>query len=265
MRSPNLQVSFADLELQRQAVGLDDAMSALSAFLDTAGELVNLVHQDLVRGLKNTRTGRSGMTALQALRSFILRRLKNWDYQELSERIADSFSLRLFTKFYSDAVPTHSAFHSTLSRLRAQTVRAINEAVVRACVTLGLEDGKKLRVDTTVVQTDIHYPTDSSLLWDSVRVTTRLVGKLGECVPELSQGFHNRSLRARRRKLEIDRMEKSVRPRQMKRKYRELIAVTQETLSQAQEVAQKVSTVVVTDVLKAMKVEALRDELVVFC
>ena len=265
MRITNSQVSFADLELQHQAVDFDQTLSTLSQFLDQHGELVSLVHQDLVRGLKNARTGRNGLTAEQVLRSFLLRRLKNWDYRELRERIADGFSLRLFTTFYSDPVPTYRAFHSAFRRLCPQTVRALNDAVVKAAVEMGLEDGTKLRVDTTVVQTDIHYPTDSSLLWDTVRVTTRLVKKLGQLLPDVTQGFHSRTRRARRRKLEIDRMEKSVRPRRMKRTYRDLVKVTQETVGKALEVAEKAANGVVTDLLAGLKVDAIRTELLAFC
>jgi IS5 family transposase len=62
-------------------------------------------------------------------------------------------------------VPRHDAFHRGINRLTPETLKAINDLVVQAAVELGLEDGQKLRVDTTVVQTDIHYPTDNTLLW----------------------------------------------------------------------------------------------------
>jgi IS5 family transposase len=71
--------------------------------------------------------------------------------------------------------------------------------VVAAAVTMGIEDGTQLRVDTTVVQTNIQFPTDSKLLWDCVRVLTRLVERLVEQLPQLSERFHNRTRYARRR------------------------------------------------------------------
>src|SRR5271156_4584116 len=70
------------------------------------------------------------------------------------------------------------AFHRGFTRLTPETLKAINDLVVQAAVELGLEDGQKLRVDTTVVQTDIHFPTDSTLIWDAIRVITRLMGQL---------------------------------------------------------------------------------------
>jgi hypothetical protein len=66
-----------------------------------------------------------------------------------------------------------NAFNRAFNRLTPAVLQFINELVVPAAVELGLEDGKRLRVDTTVVQTDVHHPTDSGLLWDTVRVITR--------------------------------------------------------------------------------------------
>jgi IS5 family transposase len=70
-------------------------------------------------------------------------------------------------------------------------------------LALGLEDGKRLRIDTTVVQTDIHHPTDNTLLWDVVRVVTRLVGRLEDAIEQRIKGFRNRVRAARRRVLAL--------------------------------------------------------------
>ena len=75
--------------------------------------------------------------------------------------------LRSFTQFNSHPVPKHDAFNRAFNRLTPATMAAINQLVVQAAVELGLEDGKQLRVDTTVVETNIHYPTDATLLWDA--------------------------------------------------------------------------------------------------
>src|SRR5258708_1959305 len=166
----------------RQGVRLDPLLEAISKFLDSQHEMIERVRRDLVRGLKKPRKGRRGLTAPQVLRSLVVMRVKNWDYRELRERIADGVTLRQFTDFYCDPVPKHDAFNRGFNRLTPQTLKAINEMVVQAAVALGLEDGAKLRVDTTVVETDIHHPTDNTLLWDVVRVVTRLVGRLAKAL-----------------------------------------------------------------------------------
>jgi IS5 family transposase len=139
--------------------------------------MIEQVRRDLTRGLKRAGTGRNGLTPQQVLRSLVLMRVKNRRYHELRERIADGYTLRQFTDFHCQPVPRHDAFHRSLNRLTPKTLKAINELLVQAAVALKLEDGQKLRVDTTVVQTDIHHPTDSTLLWDVVRVVTRLMAR----------------------------------------------------------------------------------------
>lgn len=133
------------------------------------------IRLDLERGLKRPAMGRGGLTPAQVLRSLVLMRIKSWDYGELREGIADGYSLRRFTHFYAQAVPQHHAFNRAFNRLTPESLRYINELVVQTAVELGLEDGDRLRVDTTVVQSEIHHPTDNTLLADAVRVITRLV------------------------------------------------------------------------------------------
>jgi IS5 family transposase len=206
-RAATRQISFADVELMRQGVRLEPVLEVISSFLDCQHELIERVRRDLVRGLKKPRKGRRGLTAPQVLRSLVLMRLKNWDYRELRERIADGLTLRQFTDFYCDPVPKHDAFNRGFNRLTPATLKAVNDLVVQAAVALGLEDGARLRVDTTVVETDIHHPTDNTLLWDVVRVVTRLIGRLAEALNmRRIEGFCDRRRAAHRRMYEIQRM-----------------------------------------------------------
>jgi IS5 family transposase len=232
-RGPHGQRSFADLEFHAQGVARDATLQAIADCLDAHGDLVALVHQDLVRGLKQPAAGRPGLTAVQVLRAFVLQRVKDWDLRELRARIADGYTLRRFTTFDSHPVPGHDAFQRAFTRLTPATVRALNDAVVQGAVTGRLEDGAQLRVDTTVVATDIHFPTDSTLLWDAVRVLTRLVGRVGEHAPAAIAGFPDRTRRARRRMQEISRLSPTQRPRQQRRKYQDLLAVTAEVVAAA--------------------------------
>jgi transposase, IS5 family len=264
-RTVHPQLSFTDLEFQRQGVALDQTLQAVSDFLDLHGALVDLVYQDLVRGLKKPHTGREGIDPERVLRSFLLQRIKNWDLRELRERVADSYTLRQFTAFRSDPVPSHQAFHTAFCRLTPATMRAANEAVVQAAVQLGVEDGNQLRVDTTVVQTHIHHPTDSTLLWDGVRVLTRLVERLGQLVPEGNAPFPNRCRRARRRMLEISRMDRQQRQRQQRRKYGDLLKITQEVVARAHPIAAQGRQRVPADPCAAARCMGLVKEIEHYC
>ncbi len=251
------QLGFADLELWRQGVRLDPLLEQIGRFLDQHGELLHLVYADLVRGVKKHRRGRAGLTAEQVLRAFVLQRVKNWDYRELRERIADGFTLRQFTRFDGSRVPKHDAFQRAFVQLTPHTLRTLNDAVIAAAIRLGLEDGSKLRGDSTVVETDIRYPRDSGLLWDSVRVISRLVAALRAWVPAACQRFPDRTRRARRRMQEIGRMrERAQRQRTLQRKYHDLIRVTAEVVDEARAVVQRATAIDHDDLLVGIQVQA---------
>jgi IS5 family transposase len=261
----NPQIHFADIEFLAQGVDLDPILKRISDFLDHQPKIVERVRQDLERGLKKPDTGRTAMTPAQVLRSLILMRVKNWDYRELSERIADGYTLRRFTGFYSQRVPKHDAFNRAFNKLRPQTLKALNDLVLKAAVDLGVQDGKKLRVDTTVVETDIHHPTDNTLLWDVVRVITRLIGRLAELVPNGINGFTNRRRSARRRMQEIQRMTARQRHDQQRDKYHQLIAITQQVVHNARGVLEKTKDQGAADLMDELAIGELRRKIDHYC
>ena len=259
------QVSFADLEFCHQGVFLDPILEAISTLLKEQGEMIEHVRRDLERGLKNPATGRNGLTPEQVLRALVLKQVKNWDYRELRERIADGYTLRSFTEFLSQPVPKHDAFNRAFNRLTPETLRMVNDLLVESAVELGVEDGKQLRVDTTVVQTDIHHPTDNTLLWDTVRVVTRLVGQLGETMGQAVKGFRNHTRAARRRMQQIQRMTPKQRQQQLTPKYRQLIAITEEVVNGAQDVLQRTRKVKSQDPVTEVVIDELRKEIEHYC
>src|ERR1700757_3601871 len=264
-RSANPQLSFADWELLRQGVVLESSLAAITDFLDEHEEIIEAIRGDLQRGLKRPDTGRKGLTAQQVLRSLVLMRVKNWDYRELRERIADGLTLRRFTDFNAQSVPKHDAFHRAFIRITPQTLRLINDLVIKAAVAMGLEDGSKLRVDTTVVATDIHHPTDNTLLWDVVRVVTRLVGRLASTIERPIKGFRDRTRAARRRMLAIQRMTTTQRQTQQRGKYRELIGIAEEVVERARRGLRHTRNVRAKDVLSQLALDELRREIEHYC
>ena len=250
----------------RQGMRVEPLLQAIAGFLDDQKEMIERVRRDLVRGLKKPGSGRRGLTPQQILRALVLMRVKNWDYRELRERIADGLMLRQFADFYCARVPKHDAFQRGFIRLTPQTLKAVNDLVVQAAVDLGLEDGTKLRVDTTVVQTDIHHPTDNTLLWDVVRVVTRLVGRLGKLL-ELRRikGFRDRTRSARRRMYEIQRMTTRQRHEEQTGTYRELIGIAEEIVESARMVLEKTSKTRGKDMLADMAIEEIRKDIEHYC
>src|SRR6201987_4342236 len=129
-----------------------------------------------------------------------------------------------------------------------------------------IPDATQLRVDTTVVQTDIHHPTDNTLLWDTVRVVTRLVGRLAKALETRRfKGFHDRRRSARRRMQEIQRMTTRQRHEQQTGKYRELITIAEEVVDDARTVLEKTSKMRAEDVLAAIASDKIREEIKHYC
>jgi IS5 family transposase len=262
-RIKHRQRSFADLELERQGVRLEPELAAISALLDrNSRDLLTAVAQDLRRGLKQVRQGRDGMSAEQALRALVLKQIKNWSFRELRERIADGLTLREFTRFGAASVPQHTAFHRASTLLTPATVQALNAVVVDLALALGVENARQVRMDTTVSETDIHFPTDSALLWDTVRVLTRTATHLLDELPKLPARLFNRTRCARRRMQEIHRLTPRQRQTLQGPKYRDLLTITTQVLSNVRAVAKAARAVVPhLECEVALRVEALCDQI----
>jgi IS5 family transposase len=265
MRDADPQITFADLEFLQQGIRLEPLLQKISDFLDDHDDLMELVRLDLERGLKRPETGRQGLNPDQVLRSLILMRVKNWDYRELRERINDGYTLRKFTAFYSQPVPRHNAFNQAFNRLSSATVERLNDAIIEAAVDDGLEDGQKLRVDTTVVETDIHWPTDATLLWDTVRVLTRLIGRLREILPREVPRFPSRKRAARKRMQKLQRMTASERASQQVRTYKQLLAITEEVLANARRTLKATARSRGKTATDTLTIEELRNDLTDYC
>ena len=265
MRAADPQISFADLEFLSQGIQLDPVLEQILEFVTRNAALVETVRQQLDDGLKEPQTGRRGLTAEQTILSLILMRVKNWDYRELAERIADGYTLRQFTRFNSNPVPKHDAFNRAHNRLTPALVERINDLVIQAAVEAKLEDGNALRVDSTVVETNIHWPTDATLLWDAVRVLTRLIGRLREIAGKDVPRFPNRKRSARRRMQKLQRMTAAQRESQQVSTYRQLLAITQEVLGNARLSVDATARSGGKNLALALVIETLRKEISGFC
>jgi IS5 family transposase len=200
MRHPSLQLPLTAPWIAHAHA---DDLAAMSALLDTQPALEARVQQDLDTGCpKNARTGRPGLTGEQTLRCLLVRQLTGWTYAELAFHLADSMTYRAFCRL-SALVPTpsKSALAATLRRVRPATLAALNDDLVTSARARRVEPARTVRMDATVVPTAIHPPTDSSLLWDAVRVLDRLLRR----AQRLSgfAAYHRHTKRAKRRVLEI--------------------------------------------------------------
>jgi len=142
--------------------------------LDACPELEQLVERDLLRGGVAATKGRRGLTARQVLRAVVLKQMKGYTYEELAFHLSDSQSYRAFCRFELIGPPLkRSTLQENVARISPATWEKLNQILVTYAKKTGVEIGKKVRIDCTPVEANIHPPNDSSLLWDVVRVLGR--------------------------------------------------------------------------------------------
>lgn len=147
----------------------------------------------LTQDVANPDTGRRGMSADQVLRMALIKQMYSLSYRDLQMRVEDSILLRRFAGYEFIPVPSPSALQANIKSVDAETWSQINTALVKVAMKRGIDTGEKVRIDTTGVETLIHRPTDSSLLWDGVRVLTRLMEESRKRFPAITFPFHKRT------------------------------------------------------------------------
>lgn len=204
-------------------------LQQIASLLDEHPELNELAAADL-RGKRSSKRGRKGMTGEQAVRVGMLYMVFELTYEQLGFYLEDSVSFRKFARLPFGMTPKVSTLKNNLKRLRPETWEAISQAFVQTARARGIENGRMTRTDCTVTETNIHAPTDSSLLWDCVRVITRILKRVSERFPETGLDFHDRTRRAKRlaHQISFPPKKKEAKGKQRKRLYRDLIKVTEE-------------------------------------
>lgn len=232
-------------------VDVAQELRVISDLLDAHPTIPEQVWQDLVQasGARQSR-GARGMTAEQVLRALILKQMNSWDYRELAFHLEDSRTYRRFCRLrlFSKA-PSKSTLQAAIKSLRAETLESIHRELIRSPIVAEVETAKKVRIDSTVVESNIHHPTDSRLLWDCVRVLTRLLKQARKIFGKEVILFNDRTRRAKKRNLGITNAR---RKRARKPLYRDLIRVTEETRQAAQMVlnVEELKESTVKDVVK---------------
>jgi len=204
-------------------------LEAISRILESEPTITELVHQDLCQGRQLTETGANGMSAEQVLRAAILKRMFDYSYELLPFHIVDSISLRAFCRIgIADKGFKKSAIAKNTKRISPATWEQINRILVVHGNQEKLEKGRQVRMDCTVMESNIHHPTDSTLLYDGVRVLTRLLGALRQRGVKVH--FTDHSRRAKRRVLAVQYAKKES---QRKAAYRDLLKLATKSLGYA--------------------------------
>src|SRR5918995_6395438 len=193
------------LEMEPELAGLDELLDD--------DQLFSLVKADLIRRYPNSgRLGRHSTPVEVILRMLLVKRLYGWSYQQTEHFVCDSIVLRQFCRLYLRSAPDDTTLIRWANVIGSQTVAALNDRAVELARSLKVTRGRKLRTDGTVVETNVHHPTDDRLLADGVRVIGRLVkrakGYVEESIQKEQKGepFRDRVRSAKRLAHKIGRM-----------------------------------------------------------
>jgi transposase, IS5 family len=221
-------------------------LAQLDELLDD-DELFRLLKADLLKRYPNSgRLGRHSTPAEVILRMLVVKRLYGWSYAQTERFVSDSIVLRQFCRLYLESAPDDTTLIRWANQIGPGTLASLNDRAVELARSLKVSRGRKLRVDSTVVETNVHHPTDSRLLSDGVRVVSRLLRRAREALGEEASHLgkeafrtRNRSVRRLTKKLHRIALRKGEKAaEELKEAYEKLVKVTRSSLRQAKRVGQ---------------------------
>jgi len=203
-------------------------LAEMSRTFDDHPEIYELVLDDLIAGGIDPDVGSEGMSAEQVIRLIVIKQMNRFSYNQLAFHAMDSDCYRSFCRIGYDQVLDKNTLQRNCKKVRAETLEVISRIIVLEGKTRGVERGRTVRTDCTVEETNIHEPSDSTLLFDVVRVLTRAMRKGKEAGYDIDTVNHTR--RTKRRMLDIQHAKGSY---QREKLYRELVKLTEETIADA--------------------------------
>lgn len=177
-------------------------LKEISVILEANPQLLDIVYQDLIRAKRHD-TGREGLTAEQVLRCAILKQYRQLSYEELAFHLEDSSAFRTFSCLGMGQYPHKSILQENIKSLTDDTWAAIHREIIGYAHQEKIDMGKKVRIDSTAIETDIHYPTDSTLLFDGIRIITRWLAVGKELTPQPVYLFSDHTRVAKKRVMVI--------------------------------------------------------------
>jgi len=208
-----------------------EELNAISCILDRNPIIYDLAMQDLSCKNRKSKAGAKGMTAEQVVRAAIIKQMFEFSYTDLAFHLVDSVSMKRFCLIgIADKGFKKSVLCKNIKAISPETWEAINRCLVGFAKDADIEKGREVRIDCTVVESNIHKPFDSTLLWDSVRVLARILKKAKDFFPRSGIRFQNHTRRAKRRMLSIQYAKNK---KQRKSHYLDLLKVARCTVDYA--------------------------------
>ena len=230
-------------------------------------QLIQAVYEALLKRCPKSRTrGRLGVPAEIVLRMLLLKHIRDWSFAELEREVRPNLLCREFTRIGSGKVPDAKTLGRQAHALGPEVIAQIHQRLVELAVENKVVQGRKMRVDTTVVESNIHYPTDSSLLGDGNRVLTRLMKKVTAIAGGVGTKLRNSMRSVQRHVAQIARASRA-KGEKGKQKldplYGKLLQITDRVMAQARRFSVQISQGVKrsSDVLRQAKLQGLKAQM----
>jgi transposase, IS5 family len=238
------QATFGDKLIAEEVDGLDEDWMVHADAVLADDAIVTAAHEALGKRHRLSRTrGRRGYSAEVVVRLLVLKHARNWSYATLEREVRANLVYRKFTRVGFAKMADAKTMGRWGTAVGPEVVKQIHERIVSIAKEKGLSPGAKMRVDTTVVETNIHYPTDSSLLGDGVRVLIRVMKKITKIAGEAGCKLRDRSRSVKHRVMEIGRAARAVRSQgkdRLHKAYANLLASTSRVVGQAKRFAREI-------------------------
>ena len=239
------QLSFGDGLIAEQVEDLREDWMQYADQVLADGQVIAAVYEALAKRHLNSRTrGRMGAPAEMVLRLLILKHIRNWSYAIVEREVRANLVYRDFTRVGGAKVPDAKTMGRWGLALGPEVIQQIHERIVQIAQEQQIVQGRQMRVDTTVVETNIRYPTDSGLLGDGVRVLTRAMKKITGMVGTVGTQLRDRSRSVKRRVIEIARAARSKgqqSQQKLQQGYRKLLDSTSRVVGQAKRFAKEIA------------------------
>jgi transposase, IS5 family len=197
--------------------------------------VIEVVTQGLeARWPQSRRRGRPGTPAEVVIRGLILKHLFDWSYDDLEQEVRANLVYRAFTRLDADTVPDAKTILKIAGALGPEVIEQLHRQAIDVAKRAGVTRGRRFRIDATVVETSVHYPTDSTLLQDGVRVLTRTMARASTALGDEPGRVRHRLRSVTRAVLRIGYQARSPKTRDaMVQTYRRLMATTRAALRDA--------------------------------
>jgi transposase, IS5 family len=261
------QLSFGDGLIVEEVSDLREDWMEYADQVLADDEIVAVVYEALAnRHPKSRSRGRLGTPAEVVLRLLVLKHIRNLSYVALEREVRANLVYRDFTRVGSGKMPDAKTMGRWGVAVEPHVLRQVHDRLVNMAQDKGIVAGRRMRVDTTVVETNIHHPTDSTLLGDGVRVLTRTMKKITEIVGAVGTKLRDRSRSVKLRLFEIARIARAKGPLnrdRLQQRYRRLLETTSRVVGEAKRFAKEISGGVKrsADVVQQIALESLREEL----